>query len=72
MDYLIVNSKERNEERGNEVMNNFRRPSPDEVKRNKEWKEKRKKIIMDDPELSMLEKLKKVSELDLIEKTVKY
>ena len=33
---------------------------------------KRKKIIMDDPELSMLEKLKKVSELDLIEKTVKY
>lgn len=72
MDYLIVNSKERNEERGNEIMNNFRRPSSEELERHKEWKKKMKKIIMDDPDLSKLEKLKKVSELDLIEKTVKY
>ena len=71
-DYLMLNSKERNEERGNEVMNNFRRPSPDEVKRNKEWKEKMKKIIMDDPELSIFEKLKKIHELDSMDKIIKY
>lgn len=53
-------------------MSNFRRPSPDEVKRNKEWKEKMKKIIMDDPELSIFEKLKKIHELDSIDKIIKY
>lgn len=59
--------------KGNVIfMNNLRRPSIEEEKRHKEWKKNMKKIIMDDPDLSMLEKLKKVSELDFIEKTVKY
>lgn len=53
-------------------MSDFRTPTPGEVKRNKEWKEKMKKIIMDDPELSMFEKLKKIYELDLMDKIVKY
>lgn len=59
--------------KGNVIfMNNLRRPSIEEEKRHKEWKKNMKKIIMDDPKLSMFEKLKKINELDLMEKIVKY
>lgn len=53
-------------------MSNFRKPTPEEEKQHNACKKKMKQIIMDDPELSMLEKLKKIYELDLIDKTIKY
>ena len=56
------------------MISNFRRPTPEEEKKIDSWKQKMKKIIMDDPELSLLEKLKMIRNLDSMSKgkIVKY